>query len=104
MYFFCAQPGCPVVYFAGADAFTTNEIRVAVFQKRPEDDDTPVCYCFGVTGQIRAEARATGASKAAEEIARRTRAGKCKCDTTNPQGSCCLGNVKALIRQARGGG
>ena len=28
------------------------------------------------------------------------RAGKCACDIRNPQGSCCLGNVRAVVMAA----
>jgi len=97
---FCRTRDCPVVYFTadGTQTFTTGDVRERVYQKEPDSDDVLVCYCFGHTlGEIRA---ATGefALAIVENINAGIKAGQCACDLRNPQGSCCLGNVRALKR------
>lgn len=96
---FCRTRDCDVVYFgaAGTIPFDTGDLRVAVFQKST-DPNRLVCYCFeqSVAG-IQDEVQRTGQSGAAERITARCRAGLDRCDETNPQGSCCLGNVRAVV-------
>jgi hypothetical protein len=101
-YLFCRTTNCPVVYFSadGTQSFTKDQIRVPVHQKEPEDDAVPVCYCFRHSpATIRAEWLATGRSTVVEEIETGIKAGQCACEIRNPQGSCCLGNVSAVVKQ-----
>lgn len=100
-YLFCRTPTCPVVYFAedGTQRFTVDQIRERVYQKESEADDVKVCYCFMHTvGEIR---NASPENRAAilDDINRGIESDQCACDLRNPQGSCCLGNVRALLRQ-----
>jgi hypothetical protein len=90
-----------VVYFSaeGSTVFTTEDVRERVYQKKPNAEDVPVCYCFR---QYAGEIRAASAEQRAEIISginAGIQADQCACDLRNPQGSCCLGNVRALIRQ-----
>jgi Zinc binding domain len=100
-YLFCRAQTCPVVYFSsdGRHSFTVGDVRERVFQKEPEAADMPICYCFRHTvGDLRtgsAEARAA----ILEDINTGIEVGQCACDLRNPQGSCCLGNVRILVRQ-----
>jgi hypothetical protein len=99
-YRFCATPDCPVVYFELSGHFRTEEIGVLVFQKEPPGART-VCYCFTVTeGEVRQELAASGHSTAVERISTLVKSGRCACEIKNPQGSCCLGNVAAVVRSA----
>jgi hypothetical protein len=101
-YLFCRTPECPVVYYSadGMQTFTTEQVRERVYQKELQAEDVPVCYCFRHTvGSVRAEIERTGGSTVVEEITAGTRAGYCACDIRNPQGSCCLGNVGALVKR-----
>ncbi len=97
---FCATPDCPVVYFApGGPVLTTGDVRRPVTQKDAEH--APVCYCFGFTPEmIREELAATGQSTVVERIAAEMKSDFCACEIRNPQGSCCLGNVKAAVKAA----
>ena len=97
---FCPTPDCPVVYFsAGGSVLTTGDVRRPVTQKDPAQ--APVCYCFGFTpAMIRDELAATGKSTVIERIAAEMKADFCACEIRNPQGSCCLGNVKAAVKAA----
>ncbi len=100
-YLFCANPGCAIVYYAadGEQTFSTAEVRERVYQKEPGAEDVFVCYCFRHTrDEIRAEIAATGRSTVVDAINAGIRAGACACDLRNPQGSCCLGNARALVK------
>jgi hypothetical protein len=99
-YLFCRTQACPVVYYGadGQQCFTTEQIRERVYQKEPDSADVFVCYCFRHTpGSIQAEMEASGRSTVVEAIDAGIRAGQCACDIRNPQGSCCLGNVRAVV-------
>ena len=95
-YWFCSASSCPVAYFSdsGEVTFTADQLRVPIWQKTPLDPDTLICYCFKITnGMLSADSVA--------EITAGIQRGLCACRITNPQGSCCLGNVR---RAARGTG
>jgi hypothetical protein len=99
-YLFCYTPSCPVVYFTpnGKQSFTIQQVRERVYQKEAESDDVFVCYCFRHTvGEIRL-ASAEERMALLDDINTGIQADQCACDLRNPQGSCCLGNVRALIR------
>ncbi len=101
-HYFCATAACPVVYFGGGDVFPREDVLVPVFQKEPEGRRT-VCYCFDVgEDQVRAEVETTGASASAERITGLVKDERCACELRNPQGGCCLGNVRAIVRSAQG--
>ena len=98
---FCRTQTCPVVYFSpdGAQTFTVEQVRERVYQKEPEADDVSVCYCFRYTvGQVRA-ASPEGRRAIVDDVNAGINAGQCACDLRNPQGSCCLGNVRGLIKR-----
>ncbi len=101
-YRFCPTPGCPVVYFTGANeqTFTLEQVREPVYQKLPDDPGVKVCYCFGYTlGDIR-DGTAEQQQAILADIEAGIQAGQCACDLRNPQGSCCLGNVRRIVREA----
>jgi hypothetical protein len=101
---FCATPKCDVAYFhpATGETVLAAEMRVPIFQKRAEPERL-VCYCFRHTvAEIQREARAAGASCIATDIKTKCAQGLDDCAHTNPQGSCCLGNVQRVIREATG--
>ena len=100
-YYFCRTQSCPVVYYSAdsKSVFTTSQLRERVYQKEPSVDDVFVCYCFKHTvSEIRnasPEARVTMVN----DINAGIQANQCACDLRNPQGSCCLGNVRGLMKQ-----
>lgn len=101
-YQFCKTPDCPVVYFStdGKQKFFEENLREKVHQKHPSDDRVPVCYCFKHTPQsITEEILRTGKSAVIESITAGIKAGQCACEIRNPEGSCCLGNVRAVVKQ-----
>jgi len=100
-YLFCRTQICPVVYFStGAEhTFTVEQVRERVYQKEPEVGEVFICYCFRHTvGDLRA-ASLEDRPAIVDNITTRINAGECACDLRNPQGSCCLGNVRALLKR-----
>jgi hypothetical protein len=98
-YLFCRTETCAVVYFSadGKQTFTVEEIRERVYQKEPAADDVLLCYCFRYTvGDLRSASH-EGRLAIIDDINAGINAGQCACDLRNPQGSCCLGNVRAMI-------
>ncbi len=95
-YRFCPDPNCPTVYYSadGSQAFVETDLRERVYQKHPQDGNVFVCYCFRHTvGEIH-----TDGESVATEINQGIQKDQCACDIRNPQGSCCLGNVKSLVK------
>ena len=100
---FCANPDCPVAYFHpnGSHRFERSDVRVPIFQKDAAPT-RPVCYCFDHSVQeIEDEVATTGSSVVPGEIVAGCKQGLDRCEELNPQGSCCLGNVRAVVKQAQ---
>ncbi len=99
---FCRSAPCAVVYFVPDRVlFRKDDLSVPVGLKEPQNPTAPVCYCFGWTPEkIQAEIRNTGKSTVIDQIKAQVQAGNCYCEITNPQGSCCLGNVSQAVKQA----
>lgn len=98
---FCDSPGCDVVY-VGADGTLIRkaQLRTRVGVKET-DDPIPVCYCFNFTArQVAEDVMANGHSTIRSYIEEQVRAGRCRCETTNPAGRCCLGNLSRVVSQA----
>ncbi|MBI4339532.1 MAG: (2Fe-2S)-binding protein [Chloroflexi bacterium] len=102
-YRFCGNRDCLVAYFAGDETFTSEELKVPVFQKS-DAAGIPVCYCFDWSPKrIAQEIATTGQSTASRTITAHVQAGRCACEVNNPQGSCCLGNVTQVVKAAQAG-
>ena len=92
---------CPVVYFddEGNHQFTVDDLRIRVGLKVNEDP-IPLCYCFGYEeSDIRDEIAQTGSTTIPERVSRLIREGLCACDTRNPAGVCCLGEINKVIKR-----
>ncbi len=100
---FCPNTSCETLYFQPERniRFTEDAVAIAVFQKS-ESPERLVCYCFGHSvADINAEVRETGSSSAIASISEKCRKGEDRCPETNPQGSCCLGNVRSVVKLAQ---
>ena len=100
-YLFCRTPTCPIVYFVadGKQTFLAQEVRERVFQKEPDAEAVLVCYCFHHTvGTLRAASQ-EGRKAIIEDINIGISTGQCACNLRNPQGFCCLGNVRAMTKR-----
>lgn len=94
-YSFCSARDCPVVYFEarGIHRFTTDDLRVLVGVKT-NCDPIPLCYCFGFDeSHFLDEIVTTGTTTIPERISTLIREGLCACESRNPAGVCCLGEV-----------
>ncbi len=97
-YRFCAVPDCPIVYFdeEGNQRFTIDDLRVRVGPKVTEDP-IPLCYCFGFDeSHIRNDLSRTGTTTIPQRISQLIREGLCACESRNPSGVCCLGEVNRI--------
>lgn len=100
---FCDAVECDVVYFAEDhdQTFIRSQLRVSVGVKETTGE-RPLCYCFGHTmASIKKKILATDRSDALEDIRAKMKDPGCRCETTNPSGSCCLGSVAKGIETAR---
>ena len=101
-WWFCGASGCRTAYFRGAELLELEAVRVPIFQKH-EDPTRLVCYCFSHSvADVRAAQRESGNAIVAS-ITAACRQGQDRCDQTNPQGRCCLANVRAVAGSVRGG-
>ena len=106
-YRFCPDPTCPTVYYRadGQQVFSENELRERVYQKHRDDPSSVICYCFGHTlADVRAALARGQPGALLASIEAGIHAGQCACDIRNPQGVCCLGNVRTLIEPPLGRG
>jgi len=100
-YRFCGAPDCPTVYFEenGSRVFTTDDLRVTVGLKT-KTDPIAACYCFGFDEHhLRDEIVERGNTTIPERISSLIREGLCACDSRNPSGNCCLGEVNRTVKR-----
>ncbi|KTE92466.1 hypothetical protein AT727_19120 [Desulfitobacterium hafniense] len=97
-YRMCSNQKCDVIYFNDKGGiFQAQDLKVPVFLKN-DDQNCPVCYCFGWTREkLKADLEKTGSGTAENEISGHIKAGRCVCEVNNPEGSCCLNNVKKYL-------
>jgi len=91
---FCRSAHCGVAYYhvrGNTVPVSALPVRVGLKETAP---DRPVCYCFAYSEQDIAR----DPNGVSEDIKARCRRGEDRCAETNPQGSCCLGNVLAIAR------
>ena len=83
----------------GKHLIHTYEIRELVYQKEAHRGDVKICYCFQHTTSTIEQAVYDGDEQTiVDDIQQGIQAGQCACDWRNPQGNCCLGNVRELIK------
>ncbi|MBI4227402.1 MAG: copper chaperone Copz family protein [Candidatus Omnitrophica bacterium] len=101
-FWFCTSPMCEAVYFGPGDVvFAKTDLTVRVGIKESEKPK-PLCYCFGFTETaIVEDVKRHGRPTIPDTIKAQVKAGNCYCEVTNPQGSCCLGNISAVVRGLR---
>lgn len=102
-YSFCDSPDCDVVYVSasGEQLITTSQLSVRVGIKEKEDP-IPLCYCFDFDRKaIWDDIRFKRTTDIPNVIIQRIKARECRCQVTNPRGSCCLGDIYKAIKLAR---
>jgi hypothetical protein len=96
---YCKTPSCKVVYFRGEEVLEQDDLTVTVGLKEGTTPAT-VCYCFEWTKEkIAEELNTTGKTTALEDIKAKMEDPGCSCETLNPSGTCCLGDVGKAIRE-----
>ena len=99
-YQFCSSPTCPVVYFSENDhsVFMKDQLSERVTIKE-SNDPIPICYCFNFfRHDVEKEIKETGKTTIPDFISKQVKVKNCFCEHTNPQGTCCLGNVSAVVK------
>jgi hypothetical protein len=84
-YYFCDDPNCEVVDFGIDDSVILRSQLRDHAEVKATDDNTMVCYCFGVT---KADAHSDPGIR--NYVVAQTKLGLCSCETRNPSGRCCL--------------
>lgn len=100
-YTFCLSRNCNIVYFQndGNCQFTVADVRIRVGVK-VKDDPVPLCYCFGFDeSHIRDEIAQSGGTTIPDKISHLITEGLCACESHNPSGMCCLGEVKRAVEK-----
>lgn len=99
-WYFCDLPDCDVVYFAeNGQTLRKDALKVRVGLKERQAPRL-VCYCFDHTVEgIHEEIKCTGRSTVGTAITAKVQAGECHCETMNPKGSCCLGDVAKVVKE-----
>lgn len=102
-YKFCKNTECNITYFSNDpnNFFTKDDLKVKATLK-DKGLDVHVCYCFGHTRQsVLDEIRENGNSTVVEDIKAKMKDPGCFCETSNPQGGCCLANTIAWVKEAK---
>lgn len=100
---FCSEQSCDVAYFHSetGDRFLCSDVKVRIGQKETSPP-RPICYCFDHTvEEIEEDVAKTGTSRVPHEITEKCRQSLHRCEETNPQGACCLGNVRQAVKDAQ---
>lgn len=100
-YYFCSNSECRVVYYSVEEVtvFRTEDLRVRVGIKEHEDP-IPVCYCFGFDeADLREEITILRNTSVPQRITALVKDGLCACETKNPSGICCLGEITRIVRR-----
>jgi copper chaperone CopZ len=93
---FCRNSECDTTYHHPVNGriLVRADVRLRIGQKET-GPDRPICYCFDyAVADLAAEVAATGASTIPDIITGNCRKGLDRCEEENPQGACCLGNVR----------
>jgi hypothetical protein len=100
-YRFCSDSECQVVYFSEEcdTTFVKEDLRVRVGLK-DRVDPIPLCYCFGFDEKdVREDLAEKGWSHIPQLIAGLIKQGMCACETRNPSGACCLGEINEAMNK-----
>lgn len=97
---FCRTATCDVVYYDEfGSTYRRADVRVPIWQKEPAGDRV-ICYCFGENERsIADEIARRGSSHAVARVRDHVQAGRCACETRNPRGACCLGDLTAIVQE-----
>lgn len=97
---FCSTPSCEVVYYADSGRVVTKgEVPVRVGIKEREDP-VPLCYYVDFSvADVRRDLAETGRCTIPARVEPEVRSRRCSCNTRDPSGACCLGEVNRVVNQ-----
>jgi hypothetical protein len=93
-FYFCKTSSCKVIYFRKELIFKDKHLTKEIGLKDWTNPST-VCYCFNWT----VEKIQKDISCVISDIKSQMNTDKCACEISNPSGSCCLKDVKEVIRK-----
>lgn len=101
-WFYCPEASCSVVYFDGGGECIEKDLLSVRVGTKESGPPRPICYCFEHTIEdIDADVARDGSSEIPSSITEKCRQGLHRCEETNPQGTCCLGNVRRVLKEAQ---
>lgn len=94
--FFCTNPEDTTVYYFPSLPYTIDkEDVVDRIGAKEAEEPLYVCYCFRHTREeIESDFLHHGRSTIEDEIREKVNGKQCSCEVTNPNGRCCLGDVR----------
>lgn len=95
-FYFCKTPSCKVVYFRKNLILEEKHLTKEIGLKDWINPST-VCYCFNWT----VEKIKNDISIVLHNIKSQMHTAKCACEINNPSGSCCLKDIKAVIKEIK---
>ncbi len=96
---YCKTPSCEVVYFREETLLKQEDMKVVVGLKNGAKPAT-LCYCFEWSREkIKEELQESGSSQALSDIKAKMQNPGCSCETLNPSGGCCLGDIGSAIKE-----
>ncbi len=99
---FCRTLSCEVLYYDLDGHIVEKGAATVRVGPKETEDPVPLCYCFNFSrADIESEVAKTGGSTIPERIAAEVRAARCFCETKNPSGACCLGDVNRAVKNAK---
>ena len=103
---FCATNTCATAYYNPDTGMILDKSLVKVrIGLKESTAPRRVCYCFEHDQEdIEAEVIEHGASGIADDITAKCKKGLHRCEEMNPQGRCCLGNIRRIERAAQAQG
>ena len=100
-FYYCKTPSCSTVYFKDDTTLTQDDVSVVVGLKEKASPAT-LCYCFEWTKEkIYKDIKETGSTNALKDIKTKMDTIGCSCESLNPSGSCCLGDVTKAIKEIK---
>ena len=98
-FFYCQTPNCEVIYFKPNEIIKQEHLIKEVGLKEWANPKT-VCYCFNWTKEkISDEVNKLGKTNAIGDISEKMNSIGCDCEHQNPSGTCCLKDVKKVIKE-----
>lgn len=103
-WYLCTSSDCQIGYFSSNETISTASMLEVPFHKGTSLQ-RKVCFCFGYSVKdLDEDIRTKGVSSIEPSIREACQKGLQSCETLNPQGRCCLGNINSILRNYRDGG